>query len=414
MKHLILLSFAFFSTSSVVFSQCEPQTSVTNVYEPVGFIPLPTDGKLSPSQFFCYPGQPFDAILTALAPQSFIIDNPIGIPPTITVDVNWIRLTDIQNLPAWVSYSCGGQLDPTDPCKMASPIWSCVRAYSNEADGKVPMTEVPGTTYSLEVIVDADVDPLGTQSNFNGGSITLFVLDNMSVTIDLDSCNGGQAVANAQGGFGDAAAYTYEWSNGDDLQVASGLDNGWLLCTVTDQVTGWSVTDSVFVETTLAPIIIEDENITQPAGNNGAISITASGGQGNLTFEWTGPNGFTASSASISNLSGGQYTLTITDANGCSITEIYNLSTASIEETTINSISIYPNPASNFVTIKNANNSQSLKVEVYSLDGRLVQLEKLFSINSEYKLTFNNLLSGKYLLKIYTGDKVTQRHISIN
>ena len=79
-----------------------------------------------------------------------------------------------------------------------------------------------------------------------------------------------------------------------------------------------------------------------------------------------------------------------------------------------NSISIYPNPATNFVSIKNANNSQSLKVEVYSLDGRLVQLEKLFSINSEYKLTFNNLLSGKYLLKIYTGDKVVQRHISIN
>jgi hypothetical protein len=273
---------------------------------------------------------------------------------------------------------------------------------------------VPGTTYNLEVIVDADVDPLGTQSNFNGGSITLFVLDNMSLTIDLDSCNGGQAVANAQGGFGDAAAYTYEWSNGDDLQVASGLDNGWLLCTVTDQVTGWSVTDSVFVETTLAPIIIEDENITQPAGNNGAISITASGGQGNLTFEWTGPNGFTASTASISNLSGGQYTLTITDMNGCSITEIYNLSTASIEETTVNSISIYPNPASNFVTIKNANNTQSLKVEVYSLDGKLVQSDKLFSVNSEYKLAFNNLLSGRYLLKIYTGDKVAQRHISIN
>jgi hypothetical protein len=183
---------------------------------------------------------------------------------------------------------------------------------------------------------------------------------------------------------------------------------------VTDQVTGWTVTDSVFVETTLAPIIIEDETITQPAGNNGAISVTASGGQGNLTFEWTGPNGFTASTASISNLAGGQYTLTITDMNGCSITEIYNLSTASIEETSVNSISIYPNPASNFVTIKNANNSQSLKVEVYSLDGRLVQLEKLFSINSEYKLTFNNLLSGKYLLKIYTGDKVSQRHISIN
>ncbi len=414
MKRLILLSIAFFSVSTAAFSQCEPLTSVTNIYEPVGFIPLPTDGKLSPSQFFCYPGQSFDAILTALAPQTFIVDNPIGIPPTIEVDVNWIRVTAIQNLPSWVTYSCGGQLDPADPCKMAFPTWSCVRAYSNAADGKVPMTEVPGTTYSLDVVVDADVNPLGTQSDFNGGSITLFVLENMSMTIDLDSCNGGQAVANAQGGFGDAAAYTYEWSNGDDLQVASGLDNGWLLCTVTDQVTGWTVTDSVFVETTLAPIIIESETITQPTNNNGAIAITASGGQGNITYEWTGPNGFTASTSSISNLAGGQYILTITDMNGCSIVETYNLSTASIIEMADNSLSIYPNPASDFVTIKNANNAQTLKVEIYSMDGKLVQLEKLFSVNSEYKLTFNNLLSGKYLLKIYTGDKVAQRHISIN
>ena len=319
MKRLILLSFSFLSVSITAFSQCEPLTSVTNIYEPVGFIPLPTDGKLSPSQFFCYPGQPFDAVLTALAPQTFIIDNPIGIPPTITVDENWIRVTAIQNLPSWVTYSCGGQLDPAYPCKMAFPTWSCVRAYSNEADGKVPMTEVPGTTYSLDVVVDADVNPLGTQSDFNGGSITLFVLENMSLTIDLDSCNGGQAVANALGGFGDAAAYTYEWSNGDDLQVASGLDNGWLLCIVTDQVTGWTVTDSVFVETPLAPIIIEDETITQPAGNNGAISVTASGGQGNLTFEWTGPNGFQQNLTNITGLQPGIYTLNGTDAIGCSI-----------------------------------------------------------------------------------------------
>jgi hypothetical protein len=414
MKRLILLSLALISISKLVYSQCVPQTSVTNIYEPVGFIPLPTDGKLSPSQFFCYPGQPFDAVLTSLAPQTFIVDNPIGFPPTIEVEVNWIRLTDIQNLPSWVSYSCGGQLDPNDPCKMAFPTWSCVRAYSNEADGKVPLTEVPGTTYNLEVIVDADVNPLGTQSNFNGGSITLFVLENMSLIIDLDSCNGGQAVANAQGGFGDAAAYTYEWSNGDDLQVSSGLDIGWLLCTVTDQVTGWTVTDSVLVETTLSPIIIENETIIQPTGNNGSISVIASGGQGNLSYEWTGPNGFTASTSSISNLTGGQYVLTITDANGCKIVANYNLSSASIHEMSDNSISIYPNPASDFFTIKNANNAQSLKVEIYSMDGKLIQSEKLFSVNSEYKLGISKFLSGRYLLKVYTGDKVVLRHITIN
>ncbi|MEN9303473.1 MAG: hypothetical protein RL264_1902 [Bacteroidota bacterium] len=414
MKRLIVLSFTFLIVSTNVFSQCEPQTSVTNIYEPVGFIPLPTDGKLSPSQFFCYPGQPFDAILTALAPQTFIIDNPLGFPPTIEVDVNWIRLTDIQNLPSWVSYSCGGQLDPTDPCKMAFPTWSCVRAYSNEADGKVPMTEVPGTTYSLDVIVDADVSPLGTQSNFNGGSITLFIRENMSLSIEVDSCNGGQAIANAQGGFGDAAAYTYEWSNGNDLQIVEGLTTGWLKCTVTDQVTGWSAIDSVFVESVVAPIVISNEQITQPTNNNGSISLTASGGQGTLTFGWTGPNGFVANTASITNLSGGQYTLTITDAYGCSKVKIYNLSTASIEDFEYSTLSIYPNPASTFLTIKHANAAQALRVELFTLDGKLVRNELLTAIDSNYKLDVSNVLSGKYLIRIISGNQVMTRSISIN
>ena len=147
---LVLLGFT-------AYSQCQPSPAITNIYQPVGAIPLPTDGTLKPSNFFAYPGQTFSQVITALPPQSTTVANPIGFPPTITVNINWIRVTNINNLPAWVSYQCGGQLDPLDPCKMAYPTWSCVNAYANTANGKVPLTETPGTIYSLDVIVDANV-----------------------------------------------------------------------------------------------------------------------------------------------------------------------------------------------------------------------------------------------------------------
>lgn len=49
----------------------------------------------------------------------------------------------------------------------------------------------------------------------------------------------------------------------------------------------------------------------------GAININASGGTGELTFAWTGPNGFTSTQQNISNLTAGDYQVRVTDANGC-------------------------------------------------------------------------------------------------
>lgn len=413
MKNLLLLSYAILQVSYTAFSQCQPVTAFTNLYQPIGLIPLPTDGQLEPSQFFCYPGQPFDQILTTLAPQTATIANPIGFPPTVTVNINWIRVTNIQNLPTWVSYSCGGQLDPADPCKMAFPTWSCVRAYSNAIDGNVPMTEIPGTIYPLNVIVDADVSPLGTQSNYAGGSISLFVLDNMSLGLALDSCNGGQIVANALGGFGDPSAYEYAWSNGSTTQTISGLSPGWITCTVNDQVTNWTATDSVYVGSVLNPILVSAV-VNQPTNNDGSIAVTATGGNGSFSFLWSGPNGFTASTAAITNLTGGVYMVTISNQNGCSIQESYFLSGVSVDEVASDNLQVFPNPSSNFVLIKNANKSQTIKIELYSMDGKLVQKEKLYAVNSVYRLNFRDPFSGKYLLKMYTGEKIVQRYIVIN
>ncbi|MHA7131938.1 DUF7507 domain-containing protein, partial [Algoriphagus namhaensis] len=63
------------------------------------------------------------------------------------------------------------------------------------------------------------------------------------------------------------------------------------------------------------------------AGNDGAIDITAVGGSGNFTYSWTGPNGFTSASEDISGLSGGAYTVTITDAanTSCSVQKTFTL-----------------------------------------------------------------------------------------
>ena len=63
---------------------------------------------------------------------------------------------------------------------------------------------------------------------------------------------------------------------------------------------------------------LNGSNTTSNGANDGWINtISVSGGQSPYTYYWAGPNGYTSVSQSITNLYPGTYTLTITDANGC-------------------------------------------------------------------------------------------------
>ena len=64
--------------------------------------------------------------------------------------------------------------------------------------------------------------------------------------------------------------------------------------------------------------------------NSGAIQTNITGGipfspGAPYTISWTGPNAFTSSATSISNLAPGDYTLSITDAGGCPINKTYTI-----------------------------------------------------------------------------------------
>ncbi len=84
-----------------------------------------------------------------------------------------------------------------------------------------------------------------------------------------------------------------------------------------------------------------------------------------------------------------------------------------IEETTESDFVVYPNPATDFVTIDPENSAEILQVNLFSLNGKLVQSEVLKPGNRTF--AFNNLVrSGTYILETVVDRKRISKKIIVN
>lgn len=151
--------------------------------------------------------------------------------------------------------------------------------------------------------------------DISGGKATATVLSD----VVCNGGNNGSATVSINGG---SPGYTYLWSNGDTSQTLNNLGPGTYTVTTSDASTCTS-TGSVTI--TEPPAISLPAPVTANANcgvSNGSAIASASGGFGTLTYKWSnGANGATAN-----NLSAGSYTVTVNDANGCSVTSVANVS----------------------------------------------------------------------------------------
>jgi gliding motility-associated-like protein len=119
---------------------------------------------------------------------------------------------------------------------------------------------------------------------------------------------------------GGTLPYTYVWSNAQTGQSAVGLCAGTYTVVVTD-ANGCTIQqiDSIQSPAVLlaAAPLLSDASCNTVA--DGSIDIGISGGTAPYTYSWNGPNGFFAATEDLTNVFSGTYTVTATDANGCTI-----------------------------------------------------------------------------------------------
>ncbi len=142
---------------------------------------------------------------------------------------------------------------------------------------------------------------------------------------------GGTATASTTGGD---PPFTYLWNTGGTTPTLMNLAPGPYFVTVTGD-NGCSATGNGTVGMTAGNFTV-NLNVTQPtcAGSStGSIVTTVNGGAPPLTYAWSsGQN-----TQNISNLTAGQYTVTVTDALGCSATKSATLNYQSNLTVSLNS-----------------------------------------------------------------------------
>jgi trimeric autotransporter adhesin len=207
--------------------------------------------------------------------------------------------------------------------------------------------------------------------------------------------------------------YTYAWSNGATTTNLINIPAGAYSGTVTD-VSGCRFVAGPVNITQPAAALAGSTTTTNDSGTgNGAVQLTVTGGTVPYTYAWS--NGTTAQN--LLNVTGGAtYTVVITDGNGCTSTASGNVILAGVEDLpNVNSISVFPNPASSDMTVKyDLLQADFIQVDMMNAIGQVVMTRKnANTLNGQLTFDVSNLPSGMYAIKLTVGENSAVKNVII-
>ncbi|OFZ10181.1 MAG: hypothetical protein A3D92_15155 [Bacteroidetes bacterium RIFCSPHIGHO2_02_FULL_44_7] len=149
----------------------------------------------------------------------------------------------------------------------------------------------------------------------------------------------------------------------------------------------------------------------ETVANNGAVNLTVFGGTSPFTYAWSGPGSFSATTEDISGLAGGTYTVTVTDANGCTTTTNFTVnSVVGLVDLDLVNFNLYPNPSNGVFNVVMDNADKGMyAIEVTDLDGRVVYTA---SMNGDsHTIDLGAKANGTYMLQVSNEKSRTIKRI---
>lgn len=248
-----------------------------------------------------------------------VISSPAGcsITSTFTITQNPVITSTMSMTPATCSVNNGtATMSPSGGAGGFTYNWT---PGNPTGDGTATVT---GLAPGAWVCTVTDANGC-THSNTINVTATTGISGTVNVTPALCFGGTGSATATPTGGTG---PYTYAWSPTGGTGATATNPAGVYTCLITDIPTGCTVTVTATI--TQPPALSVTPTQTNIACNgqcNGSASVTITGGTGGYTYNWVPAPGAGQGTANATGLCVGVYTATATDANGCTITQTFNI-----------------------------------------------------------------------------------------
>ena len=257
---------------------------------------------------------------------------------------------------------------------------------NGDSTGAVMATATDGIgAYTYMWNADANLTT-ATLMNLAAGMYTVVAMDSIGCTdtsmvtlteptaivltdsVDNVLCKGdatGMAMVMATGG---TPGYTYVWSNGATTDAITGLTAGTYMVTVTDANGCMEMLTSTVSEPTTALSVMITDN------GDGTADAAGMGGTAGYTYMWDAAAGNQTTATATGLVNNGVYSVTATDANGCTSVATVTVVIVSINNiANLSSLNLFPNPtnANVFVALELVENAD-VQINITNSIGQLV------------------------------------------
>ncbi|MEE1898540.1 SprB repeat-containing protein, partial [Flavobacterium rakeshii] len=312
----------------------ETHTNVQCNGNDTGVASVTVTGGATPYAYLWNTGE-ITATITSLVAATYSVDVTDANGCVVTQTIVISEPTPLASTPAQTNILCNG--DTTGSASLT--ITGGVAPYSylwDTGDTTDNITNLAAGNYFVTV------------TDANGCTLTqLYTIDEPAVlsvnpTQTNILCNGaatGVATATVSGGI---APYAYLWNNGETTPTISGLVAGNYSVGITD-ANGCTVSQSFNItQPTALTATTSQSNIACNGEDTGVASVTVSGGVAPYTYAWS--NGETT--AAITGLTAGTYTVDVTDTNGCTLTRSFDIQQPTALNATSSQVNVLCNGAS--------------------------------------------------------------------
>ena len=129
-------------------------------------------------------------------------------------------------------------------------------------------------------------------------------------------------------------------------------------------------------------------------GSDGTVNLTVSGGTTPYTYAWDN----SATTQNLTGLTAGSYSVTVTDANGCTGTSSATVgSQVSVAEFGNIILNVYPNPTNGIVYVEFSQITDGY-ITIMDAVGKILKKENITNVKHTFDLSENE--RGVYFVKI--------------